>query len=138
MCINFGISEKYGGKCNLFFDDTNPSKEKTEYVDAIRKDIAWLGFTYAKEVYASDFFEEIYRYAEQLIEMGKAYVCDYAAEEISATRGTLTEPGEGEPLAETEQGGEPLPVPARCAPALSATEKSASARRSTWLLPTSI
>ena len=97
MCINFGISEKYGGKCNLFFDDTNPSKEKTEYVDAIRKDIAWLGFTYAKEVYASDFFEEIYRYAEQLIEMGKAYVCDYAAEEISATRGTLTEPGKESP-----------------------------------------
>ena len=124
MCINFGISEKYGGKCNLFFDDTNPSKEKTEYVDAIRKDIAWLGFTYAKEVYASDFFEEIYRYAEQLIEMGKAYVCDYAAEEISATRGTLTEPGKGSPWRNRNRE-ENLSLFARCAPARSATEKSA-------------
>lgn len=97
MCINFGIAEKYEGKCNLFFDDTNPSKEKTEYVDAIRRDIAWLGFTYANEVYASDFFETIYEYAERLIQMGKAFVCDYSAEEISATRGTLTEPGKESP-----------------------------------------
>ncbi len=97
MCINFGIAEKYDGKCNLFFDDTNPSKEKTEYVDAIKRDIAWLGFQYAKEVYASDFFETIYEYAERLIQMGKAFVCDYSAEEISATRGTLTEPGKESP-----------------------------------------
>ncbi len=97
MCINFGIAEKYDGKCNLFFDDTNPSKEKTEYVDAIKRDIAWLGFQYEKEVYASDFFETIYEYAERLIQMGKAFVCDYSAEEISATRGTLTEPGKESP-----------------------------------------
>lgn len=97
MCINFGIAEKYDGKCNLFFDDTNPSKEKTEYVDAIKRDIAWLGFQYEKEVYASDFFETIYEYAERLIQMGKAFVCDYSAEEISATRGTLTESGKESP-----------------------------------------
>ena len=93
MFVNFGTALKYGGKCNLFFDDTNPSKEKTEYVDAIRRDIEWLGYSWAKEVYASDFFDVIYRYAEQLISEGKAYVCDLSPEEIKNTRGTLTEPG---------------------------------------------
>ena len=93
MYVNFGIAEKFGGKCNLFFDDTNPSKEKTEFVDAIKRDIAWLGYHWAKEVYASDFFDTIYEYAERLILEGKAFVCDLSAEEIRETRGTLTEPG---------------------------------------------
>ncbi len=93
MFVDFGTAEKYGGKCNLFFDDTNPSKEKTEFVDAIRADIRWMGYTWAKEVYASDFFDTIYEYAEKLILMGKAFVCDLSAEEIKNTRGTLTEPG---------------------------------------------
>ena len=97
MLVNFGTALKYGGKCNLFFDDTNPSKEKTEYVDAIRADIEWIGYHWAREVYASDFFENIYAYAEQLIMMGEAFVCDLSAEEISATRGTLTEPGKESP-----------------------------------------
>lgn len=66
MLVNFGTAEKYGGKCNLFFDDTNPSKEKTEFVDAIRRDIEWVGYHWAKEVYASDFFDVIYDYAENL------------------------------------------------------------------------
>ncbi len=97
MLVNFGTAEKYGGKCNLFFDDTNPSKEKTEFVDAIRRDIEWVGYHWAKEVYASDFFDEIYGYAEKLIEDGKAFVCDLSPEEISATRGTLTEAGTESP-----------------------------------------
>lgn len=97
MCINFGIKEKYHGKCNLFFDDTNPSKEKTEFVDAIRNDIRWLGFEWDKETYASDFFEQIYGYAVQLIREGKAFVCDMSAAEISVSRGSLTEGGKESP-----------------------------------------
>ncbi len=97
MFVDFGTAEKYGGKCNLFFDDTNPSKEKTEFVDAIRADIRWMGYSWDKEVYASDFFDTIYDYAEKLILMGKAFVCDYSPEEIKATRGTLTEPGQESP-----------------------------------------
>ena len=97
MLVNFGTAKKYEGKCNLFFDDTNPSKEKTEFVDAIRKDIAWIGYDWAKEVYASDFFDTIYEYAEKLIMDGKAFVCDLSPEEISATRGTLTEAGKESP-----------------------------------------
>ncbi len=97
LCINFGMKDKYSGLCNLFFDDTNPSKEKTEFVDAIKADIKWLGFTWDKECYASDFFEDIYNFAVQLIKDGKAFVCDMSAEEISANRGTLTEPGKESP-----------------------------------------
>ncbi len=97
MLVNFGTAKKYEGKCNLFFDDTNPSKEKTEFVDAIRKDIAWIGYDWAKEVYASDFFDVIYDYAERLITEGKAFVCDLTPEEISSTRGSLTEKGKESP-----------------------------------------
>lgn len=97
MLVNFGTAKKYDGKCNLFFDDTNPSKEKTEFVDAIRKDIEWVGYSWEKEVYASDFFDVIYEYAEKLITDGKAFVCDLSPEEISATRGTLTEAGKESP-----------------------------------------
>ena len=97
MFVNFGTALKYGGKCNLFFDDTNPSKEKTEFVDAIRSDIRWLGYDWARECYASDFFDQIYEYALRLIREGKAFVCDLSAEEIKNTRGTLTEPGTESP-----------------------------------------
>ena len=97
LCMNFGIKEKYNGKCNLFFDDTNPSKEKTEFVDAIKEDIKWLGFKWDKETYASDYFENIYAFAVELIKKGKAFVCDMSPEEISACRGTLTEPGKESP-----------------------------------------
>lgn len=97
LCLNFGIKEKYNGKCNLFFDDTNPSKEKTEYVDAIREDIKWLGFEWDKETYASDYFDKIYEFAIELIKTGKAFVCEMSPEEISANRGTLTEPGKESP-----------------------------------------
>lgn len=97
LCLNFGTAEKYHGKCNLFFDDTNPSKEKTEFVEAIKADIEWLGFKWYEIHYASDFFDKIYELAIKLIEDGKAYVCDLSANEIRNTRGTLTEPGTESP-----------------------------------------
>ena len=97
LCINFGIKEKYNGKCNLFLDDTNPSKEKTEFVNAIKEDIKWLGFSWDKETYASDFFPKIYEFAIELIKKGKAFVCDMNAEEISQNRGTLTQAGKESP-----------------------------------------
>lgn len=97
LCLNFGTAQKYGGKCNLFFDDTNPSKEKTEFVEAIKADIEWLGFNWYEIHYASDFFDVIYQLALKLIQDGKAYVCDLSADEIKNTRGTLTEPGTESP-----------------------------------------
>ena len=93
MCINFGIKEKFKGKCNLRFDDTNPVKEDVEYVEAIKEDIKWLGFEWDEERYASDYFEQLYQYAVLLIKKGLAYVCDLSAEQIRETRGTLAEPG---------------------------------------------
>ncbi len=97
LCLNFGVKEKYDGKCNLFLDDTNPSKEKEEYEEAIKKDIEWLGFSYDKVTHASDFYDNIYAFAEKEIELGNAFVCDMTADEISAARGTLTEPGKESP-----------------------------------------
>jgi glutaminyl-tRNA synthetase len=97
LCLNFGTSKKYNGKCNLRFDDTNPSKEETEYVDSIKEDIKWLGFKWDALFYASDYFDKIYGYAEKLINDGNAYVCDLNAEQIRLTRGTLTEAGKNSP-----------------------------------------
>lgn len=93
ICLNFGIAQKYNGKTNLRFDDTNPSTEETEYVDSIREDIHWLGFKWDKELYSSDYFDQLYQYAVSLIEKGLAYVDDSTAEEIAAAKGTPTEPG---------------------------------------------
>ena len=93
ICLNFGIAQKYGGKTNLRFDDTNPVKEDTEYVDSIRDDIKWLGFQWAEEHYASDYFDQLYLWAEQLIQDGLAYVDDQTQEEISKGRGVPTAPG---------------------------------------------
>ena len=93
ICLNFGLAKKYNGKCNLRFDDTNPTKEDTEYVDSIKEDVRWLGFEWAGEYYASDYFETLYEYAVKLIRKGKAYVCDMTQEEIGASRGTITKPG---------------------------------------------
>lgn len=94
ICLNFGLAEEFGGLCNLRFDDTNPTKEDEEYVNAIIEDVRWLGFDWEDRLYfASDYFEKLYEYAIQLIKMGKAYVCDLSQEEIRQTRGTLTEPG---------------------------------------------
>lgn len=97
LAINFGMKNKYHGRCNLRFDDTNPVKEDTEYVESIKEDIKWLGFTWDKEGYASDYFDQTYEYAVKLIKEGKAFVCDMTAEEISANRGTTTEPGKESP-----------------------------------------
>lgn len=98
ICLNFGVAREFGGLCNLRFDDTNPTKEETEYVDSIREDVCWLGGVWDdREFYASDYFEKLYDYAEQLIKMGKAYVDDLSAEEIREYRGTLTEPGRESP-----------------------------------------
>ena len=97
ICINFGLAKKYGGKCNLRFDDTNPVKEDTEYVDSIKRDIKWLGFEWAGEYYASDYFEQLYDWAVELIKKGLAYVDDQTQEQIRETRGTISEPGKPSP-----------------------------------------
>jgi len=98
ICINFGTALKYGGVCNLRFDDTNPTKEETEYVDSIMEDIRWLGFDWEDRLfYASDYFEKLYEFAEKLIKKDLAYVCDLSAEQIKEYRGTLTEPGKNSP-----------------------------------------
>jgi len=98
ICLNFGIAQKYGGLCNLRFDDTNPTKEDAEYVESIQQDVRWLGFDWDDRLfYASDYFERLYEYAIDLIKAGKAYVCDLSQEEIRKYRGTLTEPGKDSP-----------------------------------------
>ena len=98
ICLNFGLAEKYNGKCNLRFDDTNPEKEDTEYVDSIKKDIEWLGFKWHNEpYYTSDYFEQLYGFAIQMIKAGKAYVCEQTASEIADYKGTPTVPGKESP-----------------------------------------
>jgi glutaminyl-tRNA synthetase len=98
ICLNFGLARDYGGKCNLRFDDTNPSKEEVEYVESIKEDVRWLGFDWEdREYYASDYFEQLHAWAEDLIRKGKAYVCDLSADAIREYRGTLTRPGKESP-----------------------------------------
>ncbi|NTW24190.1 MAG: glutamine--tRNA ligase, partial [Lentimicrobium sp.] len=98
ICLNFGTALKYNGKCNLRFDDTNPVKEDVEYVDSIREDVHWLGFDWeGREFFASDYFQQIYEFAEKLILKGKAYVCDLTAEQIAEQKGAPTRPGQESP-----------------------------------------
>jgi glutaminyl-tRNA synthetase len=97
ICLNFGLADKYGGKTNLRFDDTNPVTEETEYVESIKEDLRWLGFDWEEEHYASDYFEQIYSFAIELIKKGLAYVDEMSPEEIAATKGTPTEPGKESP-----------------------------------------
>ena len=97
LCINFGLAQKYHGKTNLRYDDTNPTKEDTEYVDAIKEDIKWLGFQWEKECYASDYFDQLYEWAEQMILKGQAYVDDQTQEEMRENRGTVETPGKDSP-----------------------------------------
>ncbi|HVW63367.1 MAG TPA: glutamine--tRNA ligase/YqeY domain fusion protein, partial [Puia sp.] len=97
ICLNFGLAQKYGGKTNLRFDDTNPVTEDTEYVESIKADIRWLGFEWANELYASDYFEQLYLFAVQLIKKGLAYVDDSSSEQIAQMKGTPTEPGKDSP-----------------------------------------
>ncbi len=101
ICLNFGVAEEFGGHCNLRYDDTNPTKEDQEYIDAIERDVRWLGFDWGKHLYhASDYFEQLYVWAEDLIRASKAYVDDQSQEQMRATRGTLTEPGTNSPFRE--------------------------------------
>jgi glutaminyl-tRNA synthetase len=101
ICLNFGIARDYSGLCNLRFDDTNPTKEETEYTESIQEDVRWLGFDWEDRLfYASDYFAQLYDYAVQLIKKGKAYVCDLSPDEIRLYRGTLTEPGKDSPYRE--------------------------------------
>jgi glutaminyl-tRNA synthetase len=99
ICLNFGVAQEFGGHCNLRFDDTNPTKEEQEYIDAIEADVRWLGFDWGKHLHhASDYFEQLYEWAVHLIRAGKAYVDDQSRDEIRAARGTLTEPGRNSPF----------------------------------------
>jgi glutaminyl-tRNA synthetase len=99
ICLNFGLAEEFGGRCHLRFDDTNPTKEEQEYIDAIETDVRWLGFDWGTHLhYASDYFEQLYTWAQDLIRAGKAYVDDQSQAEIRAKRGTLTEPGQNSPF----------------------------------------
>ena len=94
ICLNFGLAAEFGGKTNLRFDDTNPEKEEQEYVDSIIRDVRWVGFNWeGQPLYASDYFDELYAWAVQLIKAGKAFVCDLSADEVRRYRGTLTEAG---------------------------------------------
>src|SRR6201989_286172 len=98
ICLNFGLTKKYGGYTNLRFDDTNPVTEETEYVESIKDDVRWLGFNWKNELYASDYFHTLYEYAQTLIKKGLAYVDDSTSEEIATMKGTPTEPGKDSPF----------------------------------------
>ncbi|MGB0744007.1 MAG: glutamate--tRNA ligase family protein, partial [Opitutales bacterium] len=97
ICLNFEIAREFGGKCNLRFDDTNPEKESDEFVNAIQEDIKWLGYEWAKVCFASDYFEQLFLWAIQLVESGDAYVDELSPEQMKEYRGTITEPGKNSP-----------------------------------------
>ena len=98
ICLNFGLAQKYNGQCNLRFDDTNPATEETEYVNSIKADIKWLGFEWSNELYASDYFEQLYQFAVQLIEKGLAYVDDSSAEQMAEQKGDIGKAGTDSPF----------------------------------------
>src|SRR4051812_33400492 len=99
ICLNFGLAQEFGGRCHLRFDDTNPAKEEQEYIDAIERDVRWLGFDWGRNLFhASDYFEQIYEWAEHLIKAGKAYVDDQTPDQMRESRGTLTAPGKNSPF----------------------------------------
>ncbi|MEZ4956302.1 MAG: glutamate--tRNA ligase family protein [Saprospiraceae bacterium] len=109
ICLNFGLAKKYNGQCNLRFDDTNPVTEDTEYVDNIEYDIRWLGFEWDNLFFASDYFDQLYEFAVDLIKKGKAYVDDSTPEEIAALKGTPTRPGE-DTLPKPQRGRKPRSI----------------------------
>ena len=112
ICLNFGVAEEFGGRCHLRFDDTNPTKEEQEFIEAIQDDVRWLGFGWGERLYfASDNFEQLYQWAERLIEADKAYVDDLSPDEIRGYRGSLTEPGSQQPAPRSRYGGEPGTIP---------------------------
>src|SRR5688572_4075738 len=98
ICLNFGLTKKYPGFTNLRFDDTNPTTEETEYVESIKEDVRWLGFEWKNELYASDYFDQMYEFAVKLIQKGLAYVDDLSSEQIASMKGTPTEPGKDSPF----------------------------------------
>src|SRR5215469_10405775 len=101
ICLNFGVAQEFGGRCHLRFDDTNPTKEEQEYIDAIEGDVRWLGFDWGRHLYyASDYFEQLYDWAKHLIRAGKAYVDDLSVDEMRVMRGSLTEAGRNSPYRE--------------------------------------
>ena len=111
LLLNWGIAREFGGGFNLRFDDTNPAKEEQEYVDQIKEDLKWLGADWEdREFYASDYFEELYEWAIELIKKGKAFVCDLSADEVAATRGTLTAARQKQPLPRPLSRGKPRPL----------------------------
>ena len=112
ICLNFGIAQEFGGRCHLRFDDTNPVKEEQLFIDSIQRDVRWLGFDWGMHLHhASDYFEQLYDWAEHLITTGKAYVDDTPPDQMRAQRGTLTEPGQNSPFPDAVGRGEPRPVP---------------------------
>jgi glutaminyl-tRNA synthetase len=137
IVLNFGVAEDYGGTCNLRFDDTNPHKENVEFVESIKADVRWLGYDWGERLFfASDYFERLYGFAEELIEKGLAYVCDLSAEETRAYRGTLTEPGRDSPYRD-RPSRRIWTCSGACVPASSRTARARCGRRSTWPRPTS-
>ena len=137
ICLNFGVARDFGGTCNLRFDDTNPAKEDVEYVDSIKEDVRWLGFEWDSLHFASDYFEQLYDYAVELISAGKAYVDSQTADEIRRNRGTLTEPGTDSPFRDRTRRREPRPVRADARRRVRRTARTSCARRSTWRRRTS-
>jgi glutaminyl-tRNA synthetase len=136
ICLNFGVAKAYNGTCNLRFDDTNPTKEDVEYVDAIMDDVRWMGFDWDDRLhYASDYFEQLYDFAVQLIRAGKAYVEDLNADEIREHRGTLTEPGKNSPWRD-RRSRKTWTCSSACVPANSKTGPGCCGPKSTWPTPT--
>ena len=133
ICLNFGVAEEYRGRCHLRFDDTNPTKEEQEFIDGIKRDVHWLGFDWGEHLYhASDYFEQLYEWAEVLIREGKAYVDDTPPDQMRSQRGTLTEPGQNSLV----RWRRTSICSAACALASTPTVHACCARRSTWRRPT--
>ncbi len=133
ICLDFGLADEFHGHTNLRFDDTNPTKEETEYVESIKADVRWLGFDWENLRYASDYFDQLYEWAVQLIKAGKAYVDDLTADEIRKYRGTLKEPGKDSPLSQPARWTRILTCSSACARASFPTARACCAPRSTWL-----
>ena len=137
ICLNYGIAAEFGGEFNLRFDDTNPEKEEQEYVDSIIEDVRWLGANWDDRLfYASDYFGQMYEWAVELIHKGKAYVCDLTGEQVREYRGTLTQPGPGEPLPQSHASRRTWSYSSGCARASSPTAPRRCGPRSIWRIPT--
>ena len=135
ITLNFGLAKEFGGKCNLRFDDTNPSKEETEYVDSIIEDVRWLGGDWAGVYYASDYFDQLYEWAVQLIKAGKAYVCDLSPDEVRKQRGTLDRTRARRAPIATAPSKKIWTCSSACAPANFPTARAPCAPKSTWRPP---